>query len=78
MSLCPEPKMRSEMTDAEFWDHVFNQGQTQDYDEPEPDEVEMAELHLSDRCPECGSYGACGYDDLGRPLIHTIPVDDDV
>lgn len=23
MSFCPESKMRSEMTDAEFWDHVF-------------------------------------------------------
>lgn len=28
-----------------------------------------------DPCPECGSTGACGYDDEGRPLVHAIAVD---
>ena len=28
-------------------------------------------------CVECGSTGACAYDDQGRPLIHTTPVDNE-
>lgn len=37
----------------------------------------LAELHLTDPCPECGSRGACGYDEQGRPMIHTTQGDDD-
>lgn len=81
MSLCPEADERAELSDAEFWERVgcnllgYDPGPD---DEPDvPDHIEMAELHLTDPCPECGSQGACGYDDMGRPMIHTTQEDDD-
>lgn len=81
MSLCPEAKQRDEMSDAEFWERVgcniLGIDPGADYDEMVPDHIEMAEMHLADPCPECGSRGACGYDDEGRPMIHTTPKDDD-
>lgn len=81
MSLCPETDERAEMSDAEFWERVgcnllgYDPGP--DCDPEPPDHIEMAELHLSEPCPECGSRGACGYDTMGRPMIHAIEVNDD-
>lgn len=75
MSLCPESKQRSEMTDAEFWEHVLQPGQGPDYEFDVPDEIQMAELHLTEPCLECGATGACGYDAEGRPMIHAIDAD---
>lgn len=80
MSLCPESANRAAMSDGEFWDHVLlgiKPGEGCDEGPDIPDEIEMAELYLSDPCPECGATGACGYDDLGRPMIHAISKDGD-
>jgi hypothetical protein len=77
VSLCPEAAYRASLTDGEFWSYVLT-GRVDgpDEDPDVPDEIQMAELHLSDPCPECGSRGACGYDAEGRPMIHTTPKDD--
>lgn len=72
--LCPEADERDAMSDSEFWERVggnlLGYDPVADYEPDVPDRVEMAELHLSDPCPECGSRGACGWDEQGRPMIH--------
>ena len=78
MSLCPGSAKREAMSDGEFWDYVHHgiEPGTADADLEDlivPDEIEMAELHLTDPCPECGATRACGYDEIGRPMIHTTP-----
>lgn len=72
MSLCSEAGLRAAMSDAEFWAHVLHVDDGADYEPDVPDHIEMAELRLADPCPECGSTGACGYDDMGRPMIHSV------
>jgi hypothetical protein len=46
----------------------------------EPREVEsdedfhwLPEDQPTSTCPQCGATGACGYDQEGRPMIHTNP-----
>lgn len=77
--LCPEAEMRAAMTDDEFWAHVYAQPE---FDDPrEPDDQEIAEYELGDKlggpCPACGQYGACAYDQEGRPLIHVLEDEDE-
>jgi hypothetical protein len=72
VSLCPEAAERAAMSDDEFWEHVLHVNDGPDHDPGIPDDIEMAELFLADPCPECGSRGACGYDQEGRPMIHAI------
>lgn len=74
MMLCPEGEMRAQMTDDEFWAHVYHQHEFDDPRQPDQQEVAEYELNakLADPCPECGQYGACSYDQEGRALIHVI------
>ena len=66
--------MRSVMTDAEFWEHVFGGA-------PMEPEVDFDADDDADRirvpCSLCGEFGACGYDEQGRPLIHATDEADD-
>lgn len=80
MSLCPEAAERAAMSDGEFWERVgCNLGCSPgpDYEPDVPDHIQMADLRLSDPCPECGSRGACDYDAEGRPMIHATGDDDE-
>jgi hypothetical protein len=82
MSLCPELEVLATMTDEEFWAHVFqNEGFGPDEDDYAPDredlELERVGLQTAPPCPECGTIGACGYDDEGRPMIHAVLDHDD-
>ncbi len=75
MSLCPEHTYRSGLTDEEFWLHVFHQEGIADYQVDEPEPTDEDKLAIAEPCPECGSEGACGYDDEGRPMIHALKVE---
>ena len=44
-------------------------------DAPDPNEPDIP---ADQPCPECGAPGACGYDEMGRPMIHATREDDDV
>lgn len=72
MALCPEAAYRVSLTDAEFWDHVFNRPDPR-HDEhafgADREEVDML-TRLATPCPECGQAGACAWDAEGRPMIH--------
>lgn len=76
--LCSEAAARDAMSDAEFWEHVLGTGTHYEddvadyYDGP----IDNAE-EIATACPECGAWGACGYDAEGRPMIHTLDVDAD-
>ena len=77
---CERMAQLAELDDGDFWERVFNGYPTEpdwdglgSYDEPEPDELEIAEP-----CGICGVHGACGYDALGRPWIHAVSADEDV
>ena len=69
------------MSDGEFWENVEaarhgmtpEQMRAWEYD-PTPDEIERHEFDLNP-CPLCGAIDACGYDDEGRPMIHTMSDD---
>lgn len=65
MSLCPEAEERALLTDAEFWEHVFNIG-------PDIDDDFDEHPAVLTECTECGEFGACAYDDRGRALIHIV------
>lgn len=70
MNLCKERELQAQMSDAEFWDHVFNPDGG-----PEPadgdDEWWLPEDEMfRDACRECGAAGACGYDEYDRPWTH--------
>lgn len=71
MSLCPEFDKRNSMTDEEFWNHVFPQPEFFEWDDdpPDPDQISVP-------CTVCHSCGPCGYDNEGRPMIHTEPGED--
>ena len=76
--LCPEADKRAAMDDGEFWDYMLNsivpgEAPTEDGSDWEPDE-DFFEFEPWNRepCPECGGYGACAYDQEGRPLIHAV------
>ncbi len=66
MSLCPEAEARSKMSDPEFWEWVFPDGE--DGDEPDPPELSSPD----EPCPACGTVGPCGYDANGMPMIHFL------
>ena len=80
--MCPEAEFRASLSDGEFWDYVFNGVRPGD---PRPDDYDPDDdlnAPPSDRldltpCAVCGGYGACGYDDEGRALIHATPEEDD-
>lgn len=74
-SLCPEAGLRAAMSDGEFWEHVYGGARHGESDEPDPSH-EAIDADLTAPCPECGEFGACGYDAEGRPLIHAINKDD--
>ena len=72
--LCHEAEYRDSLSDEDFWWHVFSGGDDAPniYDD-EPDGYELDEpLAKAPPCPECGGYGACAYDQEGRPLIHAV------
>ena len=81
--LCGEAALRDAMTDEEFWAHVLSRDAFRGEDEYDPaHEAIVGSLHgvgigTAPPCPECGSPGACGYDDEGRPLIHAVGASDD-
>lgn len=61
--------------DIEFWNRVFTDG-------PEVEETGEPPEPWSDLpvtpCEVCGSReAACGYDDTGRPMIHTTPPEEE-
>lgn len=73
ISICSEYADRNNLTEEEFWAHVY-QTEYSDYsDEPDLDTLKDA---LDEPCPVCRSTGACGYDSEGRPMIHTVEDDD--
>ncbi len=72
---CPESEFRAGLTDAEFWDYVFNgllPGQEPFDHGPWDDGPTEFEQVNGAPCPICGALGACGYDELGRALIHSL------
>jgi hypothetical protein len=82
MNLCPESEYRSNLSDEEFWDYIFNwdkrwpnwrQNSVYDYDELDIDDT----LPVDQPCPTCRSVGACAYDSEGRPMIHTVEDSED-
>lgn len=62
----------AQMTDAEFWEHVYGG------DRPEPDYEPPDDIGAPgypQPCPVCNATAACGYDQDGRPMIHAIDTD---
>ena len=82
--LCREADARDTMSDENFWHHVLvapfsNHADENAYDWSVEQYSEAAQIQVP--CPECGGFGACGYDAEGRPLIHATfrdEADDDV
>lgn len=75
--LCGEADLRDAMTDEEFWAHVFSREAWRTEDDFDPaHERDLTAIAHPEPCAECGQPGACAYDDLGRPLIHTSPKED--
>lgn len=66
--LCPEADYRDTLTDDEFWAHVYPQGDGPDAEGPEDFDLLR---HFGRPCEICGEVGPCGYDNEGRPMIHT-------
>lgn len=66
--LCPEADYRDTLTDEEFWAHVYHQDDGPDMEGPEDFDLLR---HFGRECEVCGEIGACGYDNEGRPMIHT-------
>ena len=58
------------MTDDEFWQHVYADGDGPEAEETgEPPEL-TTDLPVTP-CEVCGTAeGSCGYDEEGRPWIH--------
>jgi len=74
-SACPEARVRSAMSDDDFWSHVLL-GEQLEYFDPDEDDLDQTSTQ-NEPCPECGERGPCGYDMLGRPMIHTTEDDDE-
>ena len=70
---CTVRDVRSQMTDQQFWDHVYqvNIGAPDD-DGPDLDDFGPDVPMTGTPCPECGEAGACAWDANGRPLIHAV------
>lgn len=85
MTLCPEENLRQSLPDGDFWEYVFNRRLPGD---PDPTEVDWDgqgaycdpddEPDIDGPCEVCGSTGACGYDEVGRAMIHATPRDNEV
>lgn len=76
-SRCTEQELRARMSDAEFWEHVLQGGVAQDGDDDGWDELSDTDYddqvdYQMNPCPICGVRGACGYDAMGEPMIHSI------
>lgn len=70
---CLSRQRRQAMADDEFWADVYPHGDPMTY----ADELnECFGVDSPAPCPECGSIVACGYDSLGRPMIHLTEDDD--
>ena len=65
--LCGEAQQRDEMSDADFYAHVYPDNDDDDYLDQSP-----ALGLLTEPCGECGAVGACAWDSEGRPLLHPI------
>lgn len=77
--LCPEAEYRDTLTDGEFWDYVLNDVRPDDPPpmEPEFDAEDFEAMGtVGSPCPECGQFGACGYDADGRAYVHVTEDDD--
>lgn len=76
--LCPETERRAQLSDSDFWDDVLSienpPHQSGDFDE---DQGEVDVQLRNEPCSECGEYGACMYDAMGRPMIHVITREED-
>lgn len=76
---CPpaEREKREAMSDDDFWNCVLlgiEPGERPDYEpDYEPEDFEQ----ILDPCPDCGSCGPCGYDEMGRPMIHVTGEEDE-
>lgn len=83
---CETQVRRATMSDEEFWQDVADmlmhgrpltdderddRHSGADWDPPQHEPLDLQP------CPECGEAGACGYDALGRPLIHPTRAEDD-
>ena len=82
LSTCPEAEILAAMTDLEFESYVAGRlsglsEEDYDWSEEDPSAFDISQSGISDRCPECGEYGACGYDSLGRPMIHVVSPDEE-
>jgi hypothetical protein len=83
LSTCDANLRRAQMTDDEFDTDVARSLSSpsmceddtslpgSDWDPPQHESLDLQP------CPECGEAGPCGYDALGRPLIHPTRTDDD-
>lgn len=70
---CASSPDAAALPDAEFWDRVYaNLTGWPSYECDGPDDDMHSMTAQLDPCPECGQVGACGYDDEGRPMIHTV------
>jgi len=59
------------------WDCAFGQCNRVHGDDVEEQEPDVPEIYDAIPCVECGGYGPCAYDDLGRPMIHVTTEEDD-
>lgn len=73
MTYCPSRERRSTMTDSEFWEDVYPSMAVDD----DPDYDTIADTKpigftYNAPCPECGEFGPCGFDAIGRPMVHIM------
>jgi len=71
---CTERALREAAGDADFWDHVLGVEEAC-YPDTQPDLDDDGQVQ-DEACPECGEHGPCGYDALGRPMIHIASEED--
>lgn len=76
MNLCKESELRFQMTDEEFWNHVYYgpwhvppvDGDDEDWLDGSYDETSQQWR----RCLECGATAECGRDEEDRPWTHAV------
>ena len=71
VAFCASSPEAALLDDGEFWHRVFNRDDDYEFDDT------PALPSLASPCPLCGSAGACGYDEQGRALIHSLNEEDD-
>lgn len=72
--LCPEAEFRESLDDGDFWEYVLNgvlPGEEPFDHGPYDDGPDELDLMTAAPCEVCGATGACGWDDEGRPMVHT-------